>query len=53
MSNILPKDSFKVSNTQKLTVSKQFDNFAKRILRVTETGPSRIIDDKTYCLIAD
>ena len=42
MSNILPKDSSKVSYTQKLTVSKQFDNFAKGTLRVTETGPSRI-----------
>ena len=43
MSNILPKDSSKVSYTQKLTVSKQFVNFAKRTLRVTETGPSRIV----------
>ena len=42
MSNILAKDSSNVSYTQKLTVSKQFDNFAKRTLRVTETGPSRI-----------
>ena len=42
MSNILPKDSSKVSYTQKLTVSKQFDNFAKRTIRVTETGPTRI-----------
>ena len=42
MSNILPNDSSKVSYTQKLTVSKQFDYFAKRTLRVTETGPSRI-----------
>ena len=42
MSNILPKDSSKVSYTQKLIVSKKFDNFAKIILRVTETGPSRI-----------
>ena len=43
MSNILPKDSSKVSYTQKLNVSKKFDNFAKMTLRVTETGPSRII----------
>ena len=43
MSNILPKDSSKVSYTQKLTASKQFGNFAKRILRVTETGPSSIL----------
>ena len=42
MSNILPKDSSKVSYTPKITVSKQFDNFAKRALRVTETGTSRI-----------
>ena len=42
MSNILPKDSSKVSYTQKLIVSKKFDNFAKLTLRVTETGPSRI-----------
>ena len=42
MSNILPKDSFKMSYTQKLIVSKWFDNFAKVTLRVTETGPSRI-----------
>ena len=42
MSNILPKDSSKVSYTQKLIVSKKFDNFAKITLRVTETGPSRI-----------
>ena len=41
MSNILPKSS-KVSYTQKLIVSKKFDNFAKITLRVTETGPSRI-----------
>ena len=42
LSNILPKDSSKVSCTLKSTVSKQFDNFAKRTLRVTETGTSRI-----------
>ena len=42
MSNILPKDSCKVSYTLKITVSKQFDNFAKRALRVTKTGTSRI-----------
>ena len=42
MSNILPKDSSKVSYKQKLIVSKKFDNFAKITLRVTETGPSRI-----------
>ena len=42
MSSILPKDSSKVSYTQKLFVSKKFDNFAKITLRVTETGPSRI-----------
>ena len=42
MSNILPKDSSKVSYTQKLIVSKEFDNFAKITFRVTETGPSRI-----------
>ena len=42
MSNILPKDSSKVSYAQKLIVSKQFANFAKRPLRVTETGPSSI-----------
>ena len=42
MSNILPKDSSKVSYTLKITVAKQFDNFAKRALRVTETGTSRI-----------
>ena len=42
MSNILPKDSSKVNYTQKLIVSKKFDNFAKITLRVTETGPSRI-----------
>ena len=29
ISNILPKDNSKVSFTQKLTVSKKFDNFAK------------------------
>ena len=29
MSNILPKDSSKVGYTQKITVSQQFDNFAK------------------------
>ena len=44
MSNILPKDSSKVSYTLKITVSKQFDNFTKRALRVTETGTSRIDD---------
>ena len=43
MSNILPKDSSKVSYTQKLIVSKKFDNFAKMTLRVTETGPLRIL----------
>ena len=42
MSNILPKDSSKVSYTQKLIVSKKFNDFAKITLRVTETGPSRI-----------
>ena len=42
MSNILPKDSSKVSYTQKLIVSKKFDNFSKITLRVTETGPLRI-----------
>ena len=42
MSNILPNDSSKVSYTLKITVSNQFDNFAKRALRVTETGTSRI-----------
>ena len=42
MSKILPKDSSKVSYTQKLTASEQFDNFAKRTLRANETGPSRI-----------
>ena len=42
MSHILPKDSSKVSYTQKLIVSKKFDNLAKIALRVTETGPSRI-----------
>ena len=42
LSNILPKDSSKVRYTLKITVSKQFDNFAKRALRVTETGTSRI-----------
>ena len=42
MSNILPKDSSKVSYTQKLIFPKKFDNFAKITLRVTETGPSRI-----------
>ena len=42
MSNVLTKDSSKVSYTQKLIVSKKFDNFAKITLRVTETGPSRI-----------
>ena len=42
MSNILSKDSSKVSYTQKLIVSKKFDNFAKITLRVIETGPSRI-----------
>ena len=43
MSNILPKGSSKVSYTQKLIVSKKFDHFAKITLRVTETGPSRIM----------
>ena len=43
MSNILPKDSSKVSYTQKFIVSKKFDNFGKITRRVTETGPSRII----------
>ena len=38
MSNILPKDSSKVSYIQKLTVSKHFDHFAKRTLRVTKTA---------------
>ena len=42
MSNILPKDGSKVSYTQKLIVTKKFDNFAKITLRVTETGPPRI-----------
>ena len=42
MSNILPIDSSKESYTLKITVSKQFVNFAKRALRVTETGTSRI-----------
>ena len=42
MSNILPKDSSKVSYTQKLVVSKKLDNFAKITLGVTETGHSRI-----------
>ena len=42
MSKILPKGSSKVSYTQKLIVSKEFDNFAKITLRVTETGPLRI-----------
>ena len=42
MSNILPKDSSKVSYTQKLIVTKKFDNFAKITFRVTETSPSRI-----------
>ena len=42
MSNILSKDSSKVSYTLKITASKQFDNFAKRALRITETGTSRI-----------
>ena len=42
MSNILPKDSSKVSYTLNISVSKQFDNFDKRALRVTETGTSRI-----------
>ena len=45
MANILPKDSSKVSYTQKLNVSKQFDNFAKRTLGVTEIGRSRINSD--------
>ena len=43
MSNILPKDSSKVSYTQKLINSKKFDNFAKITFRVTETGHSRIV----------
>ena len=43
MSNILSKDSSEVSYAQKLIVSKKFDNFAKITLRVTETGPSRIL----------
>ena len=47
MSIILPKDSSKVSYSLKITVSKQFDNFAKRALRVTETGTSRIKKDLT------
>ena len=42
MSNIFPKDSSKVSYTQKLIDSKKLDNFSKITLRVTETGPSRI-----------
>ena len=42
MSNILPKDSSIVTYTQKVIVSKKFDDFAKRTLRVTETGPSSI-----------
>ena len=42
MSNILSKYSSEVSYTQKLTVSKKFENFAKITFRVTETGPSRI-----------
>ena len=42
MSNILLKDSSKVTYTQELIVSKKFDHFAKRTLRVTETGLSRI-----------
>ena len=42
MSNILHKDSSKVSYAQKSIVSKKLDNFAKITLRVTETGPSRI-----------
>ena len=44
MSIIFPKDSSKVSYTQKVIVSKKFDNFAKITLRVTETGPSRIYE---------
>ena len=44
MSNIVPKDSSKVSYTQKLIISKKFDNFAKITLRVNETGPSKIYD---------
>ena len=47
MSNILPKDSSKVIYTQKLIVSKKFDNLAKITLRVTETGPSRITIKRT------
>ena len=49
MSNILLKDSSKVSYTQILIVSKKFDNFAKMTLRVTETGPSRI---HSVCIFA-
>ena len=41
MSNILPKDSSKMSYTQTIIVSKKFDNFAKMTLRVSETCPSR------------
>ena len=50
MSNILPKVRDKVSYTQKLIVSKKFDNFAKITLRVTETGPSRILRNCTESL---
>ena len=32
-----------MSYAQKLIISKKFDNFAKRTLRVTETGPSGIL----------
>ena len=42
MSNILHNDSSKVRYTQKLIVSKKFDNIAKITLGVTETGPSKI-----------
>ena len=50
ISNILPKDSSKVSYTLKITVSKQFDIFAKRALRVTETGTSRINTPAKPCM---
>ena len=42
VSNILLKNSSKMTFTQKLIVSKKFDSNAERTLRVTETGPSRI-----------
>ena len=48
MSNILPKDISKVIYTQKLIISKKFDNLAKINLRVTETGPSRILTYVSY-----